>query len=236
MKICTKCGESKEPIEFNKQKRGALGVKPICRMCSAAYSMVYYAGNKEILMAKTRAWRKANPEEYVRLAKEYRGKNKEKIKASNVARYLANPEAVNASKAKWVIANPEKIKVISAAYYIANKKKLNADRVAEYALNPEKEKVSNAKWRITNPAKRAAARMRHIATKLYATPLWVDLKAIEFFYSVAARCTKATGISYHVDHIVPLQGKNVCGLHVHYNLQILTARANISKGNKYSAV
>ncbi len=44
---------------------------------------------------------------------------------------------------------------------------------------------------------------------------------------------KLTGEKYHVDHVIPLQGKNVSGLHIPANLQILTATANMKKGNKY---
>tara|TARA_R110002153_G_scaffold111518_1_gene253220 strand:- start:455 stop:931 length:477 start_codon:yes stop_codon:yes gene_type:complete len=64
------------------------------------------------------------------------------------------------------------------------------------------------------------------STKLQRTVGWTDHKAIKEFY---ANCPKG----YHVDHIVPLQGTNVSGLHVLNNLQYLTATQNLKKGNKY---
>lgn len=66
---------------------------------------------------------------------------------------------------------------------------------------------------------------RH-ATKLKATPSWGQ-QGIKEFYT---KCPKG----YHVDHIIPLQGKTVCGLHVLNNLQYLPAQENLSKGNNYN--
>jgi len=68
-----------------------------------------------------------------------------------------------------------------------------------------------------------------------ATPSWVNRKDIERVYELAAHITKSTGVKHHVDHIVPLLGKNVSGLHVPWNLQPLPWKENLSKGRKFVA-
>jgi hypothetical protein len=62
-----------------------------------------------------------------------------------------------------------------------------------------------------------------------ATPLWADREAIAALYAEARRLSAATGVKYEVDHIIPLQGKNVCGLHVSWNLRVITKTANARK-------
>jgi hypothetical protein len=64
------------------------------------------------------------------------------------------------------------------------------------------------------------------AYKLKAVPKWANLEKIKDIY-------RQCGKGYHVDHRIPLQGTNVCGLHVENNLQILKAEDNISKGNRF---
>jgi 5-methylcytosine-specific restriction endonuclease McrA len=71
--------------------------------------------------------------------------------------------------------------------------------------------------------------------KINATPAWLtkeDHVQIQELYEIAQAFKLYTGQQYHVDHIVPLQGKNVCGLHVPWNLQVLEASENIRKSNK----
>jgi hypothetical protein len=70
------------------------------------------------------------------------------------------------------------------------------------------------------------------ASLLMACPSWVDWKALQAIYREAVRITLQTGIQHDVDHIVPLQSKTVCGLHVPWNMQILTHSENARKGNR----
>lgn len=62
-----------------------------------------------------------------------------------------------------------------------------------------------------------------------ATPSWADHDAMELLYIEARGLTATTGIKHEVDHIIPLQGKKVCGLHVPWNLRVITKAANARK-------
>jgi hypothetical protein len=114
----------------------------------------------------------------------------------------------------------------------------NADKRAEierqrYILESEKIKTRNAAYRYKNPALVQAWNNGRRATERRATPEWVDYRSIAKIYELAANLTFETGEKHHVDHIVPLKGKNVCGLHVPHNLQVITATENLKKGCKF---
>lgn len=97
------------------------------------------------------------------------------------------------------------------------------------ALKRAREKYTGSPTHIANNSKRRAA-------KLQRTPKWLtaaQLKQIADTYAISDALTKITGIPHEVDHVVPLQGKNVSGLHVPWNLHVKTAEANRKKSNKH---
>ena len=156
-----------------------------------------------------------------------RGKDglQSQCKACDVARKKAykeaNPEKVAAIKKAWQEANPEKAKASTKAWNEANKQK-----VAAY----------NKAWNEANPEKVAAKSAKRRAAKIRRTPPWLTQEhhdQITSIYAERERITQETGVVHHVDHILPLQGKNVCGLHVPWNLRVITATDNIRKSNKH---
>lgn len=111
-------------------------------------------------------------------------------------------------------------------------------RQASYERNREqKRQYDRNRWKTdpVNRAKRLAAAAKYRASKLQATPKWFEQerRQIEEVYFQAALITHETLELHDVDHIVPLQGENVCGLHTLCNLQILLKKKNQSKKNKW---
>lgn len=86
-----------------------------------------------------------------------------------------------------------------------------------------------------NPERIVANNAKRRGSQILRTPQWLspdDLEAIEDFYAACRMFRMYTGQDYHVDHIVPLKGRTVSGLHVPWNLQVLPAQENLMKGNR----
>jgi len=159
---------------------------------------------------------------------------------------------------KRYAADPQGEIARKQAHYAKNADAIRQKRREKYAENPDKERLvareRSAEWRAANPDKvkeqqplksaykkanrhkGAALLAKRRAAKKQRTPSWLTkdhLWMIEEAYEIAEVRSRVTGISWHVDHICPLQGKTVSGLHVPWNLQVITAAENIAKGNKF---
>ena len=118
----------------------------------------------------------------------------------------------------------------------ANKDKQAAAIHAWRESNPERTAAMYRDWADRNRDKVNAKWMARYAAKKKRTPSWLtedELWMIEQVYDIAVKRTSMLGMDFHVDHIVPLQGKTVSGLHVPWNLQVLPAKLNQQKSNHF---
>jgi hypothetical protein len=162
-------------------------------------------GAKMAMSEKQRAWHTAHKYAKCEYDRAYRAANKERLAAA---------------KAKYVIENPEADRARKTRYREVHRGKLRADGIAYNRANAGKVRF----W----------AMNRHTA-KLQRTPAWLtkdDLWIIQQAYELAALRTRLFGVPWHVDHVLPLQGKTVSGLHVPTNLQVILGVENARKGNR----
>jgi hypothetical protein len=144
-------------------------------------------------------------------------------------RYMSTGECISCRKRvtnNWIDANKDAKDEYNREY--ARKRLLDPS-------NREKARAAVSKWQKDNPHKANAKCVLRKTRKMKATPSWLtqtQLKEIESFYAVAQWYDEPM----HVDHIVPLKGKNVCGLHVPWNLQVITAKENCIKSNKHNSL
>jgi len=136
---------------------------------------------------------------------------------------------------EWKAKNRALIRDRARQFYEANAEEMRLRKRQQYEADREGRKQINRAWRVKNPGKSNAITAKRHAQKLRATPAWLtaaDYDRIAAIYTEAARLTRETGVVHHVDHVIPLQGKTVSGLHAPDNLQILTATDNHKKNNK----
>lgn len=138
-------------------------------------------------------------------------------------------ENKRSSRIRTYEKNKASVLAQAAIYRAAHKAEEKANRAAHYQNNKEHVAKTTKAYREANLDLYAMAAAKRRSTKRNAIPPWANLDAIADIYRAASLLTKVTGQPHEVDHVVPLQGKNVCGLHVETNLQILTLPENRSK-------
>lgn len=160
---------------------------------------------------------------------------------------LQNSRAANLERTKVqqdkdrikLLQNPvyvAKKRISDTAYRAANKAQCRAVIEAWSARNPEKVKAYAKKTKAFNSGRVLAHTVKRRLAKIKRTPVWLtsdDHWMIEQAYELAAVRTKMFGFAWHVDHIVPLQGKLVSGLHAPNNLRVIPGAENIRKSNHF---
>jgi len=153
----------------------------------------------------------------------WRAKNKDKVLAN-----MANSHARRKERWEQVLAD-ERRRYAERAVEIC-------DRQREYrAANPERRAKIVDAYRRRNMDMARAHCAAYRAHREQAMPSWVNKAEIRAIYAEAVRTSKETGIPHDVDHIVPLRGKGICGLHVPWNLQVITASENRRKFTSFVA-
>jgi len=146
----------------------------------------------------------------------------------------AEDRKVNPDRGKeYLSRNREVVLTKKRLFYKENRDRLLAENKLYRDANKERLSTYRTNYQKSNPAFHSFRSRTRDATKLRQTPFWSDLQKIKNLYEEASRISESTGIKHHVDHIVPLRHKLVCGLHVPANLQIITAEENLKKGNKF---
>lgn len=162
--------------------------------------------------------------------KNYYTKNKAKISERGKIYYKENSEKILARVKNYVKNNPKILsdrleKYRDEGYFEKYYQKTDVrKRMKDFYNSPDQK------------AKHASNQKRRELLKSKATPSWLSseqLKDIDDMYWLSKDLELVSGEKYHVDHIVPVKGKSVSGLHVPWNLQILPSDLNLKKGNKH---
>ena len=133
-----------------------------------------------------------------------------------------NASIHNARCRDWARRHPDRDAEAKRMWKIAN-----PDRVREQGRKDRK------KWQKRNPGKATAESRARDLSKKKRTPKWADLESVAKLYELASTMTRKTGEPWHVDHIIPLHGRTVSGLHVHGNLRVVRRFENLTKSNKW---
>lgn len=201
-----------------------------CCTCKQELSLDCFAKNsstKDGLRPQCKVCRKSQykPEQ----GKIYRDKAKESLREYHQKRYQDKKEFILERQKVYQELNKDSLRTYQKSYYESKKTD------TEYK---KKKRAWFKSWADRNKGRLNAKTNQRRVLKLNATPAWLTeshKEEILYLYELARDITITTGEPYHVDHIVPLKGNNVCGLHVPWNLQILPADLNLKKSNFHQA-
>lgn len=141
---------------------------------------------------------------------------------------------MRAYRKKWVANNREQFRASCRKRRAENLEKHLEGERKKYWGNRENRLKSGRKYRHDNPDKALALVNKRKLQMLKRVPVWADLNAIREVYRQRREISELTGIPHSVDHIIPIQGRLVSGLHVHTNLRVIPTIENLSKNNRFN--
>ena len=205
LKTCKICGQEKANTFFSVNRSRPDGLHYNCKPCDSKKSRQWYAENTERDSIRKAKYRKDNLEACLQADRNRYYNDKANILFQRKEHYSENKEVIIKRVKIWSSKNRDKRRLYLRKHYSRNK----PEYVARCAM--------------------------YRASKMNATPPWltpIHMAQIQEMYDVAFAKSVQTGVKHHVDHIHPLQGDNFSGLHVPWNLQVIEAFENLSKGNR----
>lgn len=208
-KHCHKCGCTQLITYFGKDRSTKDGLTTCCKTCRSHMAKVWRTKNPEKAKQAVLTWTSNNLEHVRSRARE----NSENRRAS-----LAPGEGAKAQR-EWRQRNPEKVQKYRQVQLV----KRGKEHLLE--LNRSHRRFNSDRYKSIDATKRASRLKRAVK--------WANQEKVNAFYEEASKRSETNIEKYHVDHIIPLQGKLVSGLHNEFNLQVLKARDNLVKGNTF---
>lgn len=160
------------------------------------------------------------------------------VQLAGVDRYKNNREAQYGAWRKWYESNKDIHSARVKCWQAANKDKTREDAKMWAAANPEKVADKTKRYRAAHPDKVTAWAVASVARRAKRIPAWLsadDKWMLQEAYALAKQRTQMFGFVWEVDHIIPLRGATVSGLHVPTNVQVIPKALNRSKRNEFLA-